>query len=168
MSDVSKDANSEKHHQNGRVDEVDLQLIDLLMSGHTPKEGAAILKKPVSTIQRRARLLIDKKMLRPSYELGYSQLGIKRGFLHVYLEDGNVEETVDNLLKRAGVYSAGAHLGNSDVVAFFVFKDSREVLDLISSVKDMDAVEKVVWSEEVYSKSTSPKLDEVIGGDGRQ
>jgi len=44
--------------------------------------------------------------------------------LHVYLEDGNVSEIVDKLLARDGIYSASAHLGNSDVIGMFVYRDS--------------------------------------------
>ncbi len=40
------------------VDELDLQLIDLLFAGKSSRNCAAILKKPVSTVQRRVRLLI--------------------------------------------------------------------------------------------------------------
>jgi Lrp/AsnC family transcriptional regulator, regulator for asnA, asnC and gidA len=144
-----------------RLDTIDLKLMDLLMSGYTARQSAQKLGKPVSTIQRRARLLVERGALKPTYELGYSKLGIKKGFLHVYMEDGNVSDTADNILKRDGMFSVGVHLGNSDIVGFFVFRDSREVLDLIAWAKDLDGVDKVVWSEEVYSMYSSPNLPSV-------
>ena len=151
-----------------RLDTTDLKLIDLLMSGYTARQSAQKLGKPVSTIQRRARLLVERGALKPTFELGYSKLGIKKGFLHVYMEDGNISDTADNLLKRDGMFGVGVHLGNSDIVGFFVFRDSREVLDLIAWTKDLDGVEKVVWSEEVYSCFGNPRLQIIIGnGNGK-
>lgn len=146
-----------------RLDDVDLKLIDLLLSGHTARQSAQILERPLSTIQRRARLLIQNGALRPTFELGYSKLRIKKGFLHVYMADGNIQSTVDQLLAHDGVFCVGVHLGNSDIIGTFVFSDSREVLDLIAQTKDIEGVERIVWSEEVYARSTSPKLTKILG-----
>jgi hypothetical protein len=55
------------------------------------------------------------------------------------------------------------HLGNSDIIGTFVFRNGLQVLDLISWTKHQDGVEKVVWSEEIYSKSTNPRLEKIIG-----
>jgi hypothetical protein len=46
--------------------------------------------------------------------------------------------------------SSGIHVGNSDIVGEFVYEDSEQLVDLISHVKEMDSVERVLWSEEVY------------------
>lgn len=155
-----------KTHRKQRVDNLDLQLIDLLLAGESSRQCANILKKPISTTQRRVRLLIQGGILKPMFELGYSELGVKRGFLHVYLQDGNIGEIKSKLLSRDGIYSIGVHIGNSDIVGQFVFRDSREVLDLISWSKHLEGVEKVVWSEEVYQESASPKLTSVLNRHG--
>ncbi len=146
-----------------RLDNIDLQLVDLLMSGHTSRQSAQILERPVSTIQRRVRLLIQNGALKPTFELGYSRLKIKKGFLHVYLNNGNFSSVVRKLLTFDGIYCAGVHLGNSDVIGTFIFGDSGEVLDLIALAKKMEGVERVVWSEEVYSKSSTPGLARILG-----
>ncbi|HVX02659.1 MAG TPA: hypothetical protein VHA09_05860 [Nitrososphaera sp.] len=165
--DPPKDVDGKSAIQELRLDETDLKLIDLLLSGHTTRQSAQLLEKPLSTIQRRARLLIQNGALRPTFELGYSKLRIKKGFLHVYLNDGNIQSMVDRLLAYDGVFCVGVHLGNSDIIGTFVFSDSREVLDLISQTKDMEGVERVVWSEEVYAMSTSPKLTRILGKNRR-
>lgn len=149
--------------RNMRLDSIDLQLIELLMSGYTARQGASILKKPVSTIQRRARLLVRNGMLKPTFELGYSKFGIKKGLLHVYMKD-KISSAVDALLARDGILSASVHLGNSDIICSFVFKDSRDILDLIRWTKRLKGVESVVWSEEIYNKPTSrPSLSKILG-----
>ena len=149
-----------------RLDSIDLKLMDLIILGISSRECAKILNKPVSTIQRRARLLVQRGFLKPTIELRHNRLGLKKGFLHVYLEDGNVSEIVDKLLARDGIYSASAHLGNSDVIGMFVYRDSRDVLDLITWAKHQQGVERVVWSEEVYSKRANPKIEKIIKIDG--
>lgn len=141
-----------------RLDELDIELIDLLFSGTSSRKCAEILKKPVSTIQRRVRQLIQNGYLRPMFGLGYSELRLKRGFLHVYLKDGSTQNVMAKLLPRIGIHSVGIHLGNSDLVAHFVYHDSRDVLELIGWTKHLEGVSKVLWSEEVSSESTSPKL----------
>lgn len=154
--------NSEKPSPTIHLDRTNLQLIDSLLLGRSSRETAKILNKPVSTIQRRARLLVQHGVLKPTFELRHSRIGLKKGFLHVYLDDGSVSEMVDKLLARDGIYSASAHIGNSDVIGMFVYKDSRDILDLIEWTKHQDGVERVVWSEEVYAKSTSPKLEKML------
>ena len=46
--------------------------------------------------------------------------------------------------------SAGVHVDNSDIVGEFVYEDSEQLIDLISRVKSIDGVDRVVWSEEVF------------------
>lgn len=164
--DIDENGNNSKRRYSStqrHPDKTDLELMDLLLSGHTSRESAKLLNKPVSTIQRRARLLVQKRFLKPTFELGYLKLGIKKGFLHVYLDDNNISDTVDKLLAREGIFSVGVHLGNSDIIGTFVFRNGLQVLDLISWAKHQDGVEKVVWSEEIYSKSTNPRLEKIIG-----
>ena len=41
-------------------------------------------------------------------------------------------------------------MGNSDIVGEFVYEDSEQIVELISRVKQLNEVEKIVWSEEMY------------------
>ena len=56
----------------------------------------------------------------------------------------------EDLLSSEGIISAGVHVGNSDIVGEFVYEDSEQLVDLISHVKEMDEVDRVMWSEEVF------------------
>ena len=49
-----------------------------------------------------------------------------------------------------GIISVAVHIGNSDLVALFVYKNSKQLLDTISESKKIPGVERVLWSEEVY------------------
>jgi hypothetical protein len=46
--------------------------------------------------------------------------------------------------------SSAVHVGNSDIVGEFVYEDSEQLVDLISKVKELENIERVVWSEEVH------------------
>jgi hypothetical protein len=49
------------------------------------------------------------------------------------------------------VQTVSLHAGNSDIIGFFLYKKTEQVLGLIDEVKKMEGVGNVVWSEEVYT-----------------
>jgi DNA-binding Lrp family transcriptional regulator len=133
------------------VDELDLKIIDQLILGdRKTKEIAQKVGRPLSTVQRRIRSLIDQGVVKPNIELSYGKLGLKHGNLLVYLRNGDVRSIADRIAEMEGVLGVSIHIGNSDVVAFFLYKDSAHLLELTSRVRQLEGVERVVWSEEVY------------------
>ena len=136
--------------KNGRIDKLDAEIIQLLLKGKTSKYIAKKVKSPLSTVQRRTRKLFEEQLIVSTDELNYEKLGYKRGLLHLYLTDGLVDEVGQNLADRAGILSVAVHIGNSDLVALFIYKDSKQLLDTISESKKIKGVERVLWSEEVY------------------
>jgi hypothetical protein len=84
------------------------------------------------------------------FQPNYKKLGLKKGLLHVYLRTGNIKQAAEDLLSNDGIMSSAVHVGNSDVVGEFVYEDSEQLVDLISKVKELENVDRVVWSEEVY------------------
>jgi Lrp/AsnC family transcriptional regulator, regulator for asnA, asnC and gidA len=83
-------------------------------------------------------------------DLNYEKLGYKRGMLHLYLSNGHVNEVGQVLAEMPGILSVAVHIGNSDLVALFVYKNSKQLLDTISESKKITGVDRVLWSEEVY------------------
>ena len=108
------------------------------------------LKTPLSTVQRRTRILLRSGYVNQLFQPNYKKLGFKKGLLHVYLRTGNFKKVAEDLLSNDGVMSSGVHVGNSDIVEEFVYEDSEQLVDLISKVKTIDGVDRVVWSEEVF------------------
>jgi hypothetical protein len=108
------------------------------------------LRTPLSTIQRRTRMLLRSEYISQIFQPNYKKLGLKKGLLHVYLRTGNIKQAAEDLLSNEGIMSSGVHVGNSDVVGEFVYEDSEQLVDLISKVKELENVDRVVWSEEVY------------------
>ena len=52
--------------------------------------------------------------------------------------------------------SSSVHVGNSDIVAEFVYEDSEQLLDTIVKIKRLESVERVLWSEEVFTIAVDP------------
>jgi hypothetical protein len=49
-----------------------------------------------------------------------------------------------------GILSVAVHIGNSDLVALFIYKDTGQLLRTINEAKKIKGVERVLWSEEIY------------------
>ena len=133
-----------------RIDRLDEDIIQLLLKGKNSKDIANKVKSPLSTVQRRTRKLFENELIVSTVELNYEKLGYKRGLLHLYLSDGIVDEVGKILAERPGILSVAVHIGNSDLVALFIYKDSKQLLETISESKKIKGVERVLWSEEVY------------------
>ena len=110
------------------------------------KAIAEELRTPLSTIQRRTRMLLRSGYISHIFQPNYKKLGLKKGLLHVYLRSGNIKQSAEDLLANEGIMSSGVHVGNSDVVGGFVYEDSEQLVDLISKVKELENVDRVVWS----------------------
>jgi hypothetical protein len=58
-----------------------------------------------------------------------------------------VAKRIDEL---EGVTSIEIHIGNSDILANVVYKDGKKLLSLVATIKNLEVVERIVWSEMVY------------------
>jgi len=150
---VESDAIMERLLQSSKehiLDKHDYQIINLMTQGADNKVMAKNLGIPLSIIQRRSRILLREEYVKQTFQPNYKKLGLKKGLLHVYIRNGNMMQVAEDLQSSDGIMSAGVHINNSDIVAEFVYEDSEQLADLISHVKEMDAVDRVSWSEEVY------------------
>jgi DNA-binding Lrp family transcriptional regulator len=120
-----------------------------MVAGYSNSAISNKVKKPLSTVQRRTRQLLESGLIKHAYEINYKKLGYKVGLLHIYLEDGNSQEMADKIHSIKGVLSVSIHLGNSDIVAEYVCSDSMSLMELLANVKRLPGVRDIVWSEEV-------------------
>jgi DNA-binding Lrp family transcriptional regulator len=140
-----------KAKSNYQVDELDYKIIDLMVKGNNNKQIASEIKAPLSTVQRRTKRLILEQTVLTKTELNYEKFGFKRGLLHLYVANGDIEKIVKEVTKLKGVSSVEVHIGNSDIIGNVIYKNAMELLDLMTDAKKMDGVDKVVWSEQIYS-----------------
>jgi hypothetical protein len=61
-----------------------------------------------------------------------------------------MKATAEKVSNMSGITTVSTHIGNSDIVADFVYQNSEQIIDIASSIKRLQGVEKAVWSEEVY------------------
>lgn len=136
-----------------KIDELDFRIISLLVVGFDNKGISDKLDVPLSTIQRRVRHIVLSKLVLAQYMPNYKLLGIKKGLLHIFVKSGHLKHFAEKASHLKGVLSASVHIGNSDVVAEFIYEDSEDLVEFISLVKQLENVDKVLWSEEVYKIS---------------
>lgn len=147
-ADKGKNLLLEKHPT---IDHLDLRISNLMTAGLSNKQISGRLGRPLSTIQRRTRRLIENGIVERKLKLNYDKLGFRRGFLHVYASKARRDSLTQQVSRIHGVLSVSAHIGtNSDMVVSFIFKDSKEILDFIEILQALEGVEKVEWSEELY------------------
>jgi Lrp/AsnC family transcriptional regulator, regulator for asnA, asnC and gidA len=142
--------NNHNNNNNAIIDDTDKKIIELLVAHN---DNASISKKldvPLTTIQRRTRKLFEKGLVSTKIELNYDKLGYKRGLLHIYLQKGLMDKIGKNVVEKRGMLSVSVHVGNSDLVALFAYRDSKDLLETIGEIKEIEGVERVLWSEEVY------------------
>jgi DNA-binding Lrp family transcriptional regulator len=133
-----------------KVDDLDLKIIALLVSGQENKEIAQKLDVPLSTIQRRTRRLFESQTVRMKATPNYRQLGYSKGVVHLYINNVEAMKVAQELSEVPGVISVSIHIGNSDIVGEIIYGNSIEVLNVIAACKKIEGVTKVVWSEEVF------------------
>ena len=139
------------------LDQKDVKIIGSLISGHNNQQISSKYQIPLSTIQRRTRIILQSGLLQHNFKPDYRRLGLKRGMIHVYLKDGDIKSIAERISALEGITSVSIHIGNSDIVADFVYQDSEQIIDMVSSIKRLEGVDRTVWSEEVYSLPVNPQ-----------
>jgi Lrp/AsnC family transcriptional regulator, regulator for asnA, asnC and gidA len=139
-----------KSNLSAEIDKIDIQILDLLTENNGNKHISKTLRIPLSTIQRRVRKLIEKGFVTYKNNIDFTKFGFKSGSLHIYLKNGNVNSLLDKISKLKGVTSLEVHIGNSDIIARVVYKKGQDLLNLISNIKNMEGIERIVWSEYIF------------------
>jgi DNA-binding Lrp family transcriptional regulator len=140
------------------IDESDIQIIKLLIKGNNNKEISSKLHIPLSTVQRRTKRILKQELVITTTHLNRCKFGYRTGLIHVYCSDKNIQQTAKEMLEFGGVTSVEIHIGNSDILADFAYKESKELFDVILKIKQIRGIERVIWSERI-SRSTEKDYD---------
>ena len=135
------------------IDESDIQIIKLLIKGDNNKEISSRLHIPLSTVQRRTKRIKKQELVITTTHLNRYKFGFRTGLIHIYCSDKNIQQTAKEILEFVGVTSVEIHIGNSDILADFAYKESKDLYNVILKIKQMGGIERVIWSERI-SKST--------------
>ncbi len=141
------------------IDKTDIKIIDLMVLGKTNKQIATSLKIPLSTVQRRTRKIIEKEIVIQKLQLNYEKFGLRTGLIHIYIREGDLDETCKKVSEIEGITSIEVHIGNSDIIANLAYRESKNMLDAILKIKEMDGIDHVIWSERVLQYPIKTMLD---------
>ncbi|HZD36466.1 MAG TPA: hypothetical protein VE130_14780 [Nitrososphaeraceae archaeon] len=136
-----------------KLDKISMNIIKILLDDPNAKSGdiAANLKTPLSTIQRKRAKLEISSILRKSYQLDLTKLGLREAELLVTVKRGKCRYIAQQLLTRFknNVRSCTLRIGDPEinVAADIVYKNSPELLEIVEMVKNMSYVSYVEWSE---------------------
>lgn len=143
-----------KNGKSNNIDEVDLKIIGLLTQDKSNQQISLQLDIPLSTVQRRTRKVKHSGLVKNSTQIDYESLGFNTGLAHIYLNDGDIDQTAKKVYELDGITYVEIHIGNSDILGNVVYKNGKELLNTISTIKKIKGIEKVVWSERVYRSPT--------------
>lgn len=132
-----------------KLDNIDLEIVSLLVSGSSNKEISKSLAIPLSTVQRRTRKVFERNFVARRFEPNYKLLGYSKGLLHMFVGKAETMLVAKQLWTIPGITRVSIHIGNSDIVGDFVYRNSAHVLEAITRAKQIMGVERVIWSEEV-------------------
>jgi DNA-binding Lrp family transcriptional regulator len=144
-------ASQSKMNQQKEVDELDLQLLNLLLKGFDNKRIADTTESPLSTIQRRTRLIFERGLATSKVEPDYKRLGFKKGLLAIRLKGGKIQPIVKRLQRIRGIIAISANIGAFPLTCTIVYKNASELWNMISNVQELDNIQEVLWSEEIYN-----------------
>jgi DNA-binding Lrp family transcriptional regulator len=158
VNEEKKEEKTQENINNNNVfqsfDKTDYRIISLLVLDYDNKKISSTLKIPLSTIQRRTRRILQSGIVKQEYTPNFKMLGIKKGLLHTYLQDGQLRKTAEKISEKEGIISVAIHVGNSDVVSEFAYEASEDLVDIIAEIKEIGGVDRVMWSEEIVKLST--------------
>ena len=112
------------------------------------KSLSAKLGIPVTTVRRRRKRLEDK-FLKINYVLDIEKFGWKRIDFFISIRNGMVDAVAKKLLDIDEVTYVGKSIGEHtiDLRIETIVKDNASILDHLETIKAMDGVNDVVWSE---------------------
>jgi DNA-binding Lrp family transcriptional regulator len=112
------------------------------------KSLSAKLGIPITTVRRRRKRLEDK-FLKINYVLDISKFGWKRIDFFISIRNGMVDAVAKKLLDIDEVTYVGKSIGEHtiDLRIETIVKDNASILDHLETIKAMDGVNDVVWSE---------------------
>ena len=134
------------------LSQLDRKLLKILLTPNgdlkSSKSISAKLGIPVTTVRRRRKRLEDK-FLKIKYVLDIEKFGWKRIDFFISIRNGMVDAVAKKLLDIDDVTYVGKSIGEHtiDLRIETIVKDNASILDHLETIKAMDGVNDVVWSE---------------------
>jgi DNA-binding Lrp family transcriptional regulator len=157
----------DQQHDYKLIDKIDQRLIDLLLRGYTNKKIASEAGSPLSTIQRRIRNIFENEYIHRKNELNHRKLGLRKGYLLISLKGDYSHQVAEKISRIKGITCISLVTGSIDILCVCLFRDTDHLFKIIETIKTIERVEKVLWSEEVrmipVKDMTISSLQDFIG-----
>lgn len=150
-NDIS-DSYSDKHVLK-LLDSINVRIISELVKNPTISSLslAKRLNIPLSALQRR-RAKIENAILRRTYTFNHKAFGGRVGDLIIHVDKGKSDEVAQTLLEKYKnniAYCDTRINSQHNVSAHVIYKNTEELHNLIESIRSMDYITGVAWSETV-------------------
>ena len=147
------DDNNRYLYSDFNIDKTNLKIIKELMENPNIKssELSEKLQVPLSTIQRR-RARIEESILKKNYYFNFSKIGYRTAEIFLDIDKGKVFEIGQQILKlfENKVVRATTRINSlNNLCIEIVFKDSKELHDILEKMKTLDNTTNVYFSEVV-------------------
>ncbi|MCI0560998.1 MAG: Lrp/AsnC family transcriptional regulator [Nitrososphaera sp.] len=154
-----------KREGNVYFTEVDKKVLKSLLDSSGRVSSLALSRKleiPLTTVQRRRKRL-ESEFLEVSYSLRLDKLGWRKADLLISTHKGRTSALGKELLTHNTITSVSKAIGEHtiDLHAESMFKNNKELLNVIEWIKSLDGVKDVVWTEpvEVVGKNSSMQYE---------
>ena len=169
---TSPSANKTQDRSNSSIstlDNTDINIIRQLLKNpdSNSKEISTTLKIPLSTIQRR-RARLEETVLKKKYDFDMiSKETYRIASLYVNVDQGRAEEIGKKILVDfpASVLKVSTRINsNSNLAVDMIYKDSKQLHDVLENIKSIHHVSHVDWSELVrlVGDNTVTVIDEIL------
>jgi DNA-binding Lrp family transcriptional regulator len=145
---------TEEEYQKLKSDSTDERLIEMLSKGYTNKKIALHEKMPLSTIQRRIRRIYEKGYVIKKNEVDYRKLGFRKVYLFISLKGNFSYQVAQKISSLNGVLFISLVTGSIDILCICISRDTNDLFKIVQSIRAIERVDNVMWSEEVNSAFT--------------
>ena len=99
--------------------------------------------------------MLNDGLVSHKIEINYTKLGINKAFLFINTSKKGYSDIVNELFKIKQIRSISVTLYNFDLICIAIFKDNKELFEIISSAKKTPGVKKVLIAQEINSLLSS-------------
>jgi len=142
--------------------QIDLDIIELITHNPNNKRLSTDQNIPLSTIQHRTKTLFENEFITSKVHINYEKLGYKRWLLHIYLFNGDLENIFEKLSQVIGIESLLVQIGNPDIFVRLLYKNSPDLLKVITSIRKSESIQKVLWSEQMLEHSLQNSIPKIL------
>ncbi len=133
--------------------EVDKKVLRSLLDSGGKVSSLALSRKleiPLTTVQRRRKRL-ESEFLEVSYSLRLDKLGWRKADLLISTEKGMTTTVGKEILAHDNITRVSKAIGEHtiDLHAESVFRDNKQLLNVIEWIKSLEGVKDIVWTEPV-------------------